>query len=76
MPLFGISEYKNGKLSKLGIIGIGYLSIILKFVQFFKSCKMDIFDKIKSNRGALGQYSDLADGYFMFPNLRERSPPE
>ncbi|OFY59782.1 MAG: 8-amino-7-oxononanoate synthase [Bacteroidetes bacterium RBG_19FT_COMBO_42_10] len=30
---------------------------------------MDIFDKIKSNRGALGQYSEEADGYFMFPKL-------
>jgi glycine C-acetyltransferase len=30
---------------------------------------MDIFDKIKLNRGALGQYSDIAYGYFMFPKL-------
>ena len=30
---------------------------------------MDIFDKIKSNKGALGQYSDFAFGYFMFPKL-------
>ena len=30
---------------------------------------MDIFDKIKSNKGALGQYSAMADGYFMFPKL-------
>jgi len=30
---------------------------------------MDIFDKIKSNKGALGQYSDMAHGYFMFPKL-------
>jgi glycine C-acetyltransferase len=30
---------------------------------------MDIFDKIKSNMGALGQYSDMAHGYFMFPKL-------
>jgi glycine C-acetyltransferase len=30
---------------------------------------MDIFDKIKSNKGALGQYSDVGDGYFMFPKL-------
>lgn len=30
---------------------------------------MDIFNKIKLNRGALGQYSDLAHGYFMFPKL-------
>jgi glycine C-acetyltransferase len=36
---------------------------------------MDIFDKIKSNRGALGQYSDLADGYFMFPKLEGEISP-
>jgi len=30
---------------------------------------MDIFDKINSTKGALGQYSDMADGYFMFPKL-------
>lgn len=30
---------------------------------------MDIFDKIKANKGALGQYSDIAHGYFAFPKL-------
>jgi glycine C-acetyltransferase len=30
---------------------------------------MDIFEKIKSNMGALGQYSGIGDGYFMFPKL-------
>jgi glycine C-acetyltransferase len=30
---------------------------------------MDIFEKIKSTKGALGQYSYFADGYFMFPKL-------
>ena len=30
---------------------------------------MDIFDKIKSDKGALGQYSYFAFGYFMFPKL-------
>jgi len=30
---------------------------------------MDIFEKIKSTKGALGQYSTMADGYFMFPKL-------
>lgn len=30
---------------------------------------MDIFEKIKSNPGPLGQYSDKAHGYFMFPKL-------
>jgi glycine C-acetyltransferase len=36
---------------------------------------MDIFDKIKSNKGALGQYSGLADGYFMFPKLEGEIAP-
>ena len=30
---------------------------------------MDIFDKITSNKGSLGQYSDMAHGYFTFPKL-------
>jgi glycine C-acetyltransferase len=36
---------------------------------------MDIFDKIKSTKGALGQYSDFADGYFMFPKLEGEIAP-
>ncbi len=36
---------------------------------------MDIFDKIKSNKGALGQYSEMADGYFMFPKLEGEIGP-
>lgn len=30
---------------------------------------MDIFDKIKTNAGPLGQYSKVAHGYFTFPKL-------
>lgn len=30
---------------------------------------MDIFEKIKNNRGALGQYQDFGHGYFAFPKL-------
>ncbi len=36
---------------------------------------MDIFDKIKSNKGALGQYSDVGHGYFMFPKLEGEISP-
>ncbi|HUV00660.1 MAG TPA: aminotransferase class I/II-fold pyridoxal phosphate-dependent enzyme [Bacteroidales bacterium] len=36
---------------------------------------MDIFDKIKTNRGALGQYSDIAHGYFTFPKLEGEIAP-
>jgi glycine C-acetyltransferase len=36
---------------------------------------MDIFDKIKSDKGALGQYSGMADGYFMFPKLEGEIAP-
>jgi len=36
---------------------------------------MDIFDKIKSTRGALGQYSVVGDGYFMFPKLEGEISP-
>ncbi|MFA0964745.1 aminotransferase class I/II-fold pyridoxal phosphate-dependent enzyme [Roseivirga sp. BDSF3-8] len=30
---------------------------------------MDLFDKIKSDRGPLGKHSDVSEGYFMFPKL-------
>lgn len=30
---------------------------------------MDIFEKLKVNRGPLGQYSSVSHGYFMFPKL-------
>ncbi len=36
---------------------------------------MDIFDKIRTNRGALGQYQEQADGYFMFPKLEGELGP-
>jgi glycine C-acetyltransferase len=36
---------------------------------------MDIFDKIKSDKGALGQYSGFAEGYFMFPKLEGEISP-
>ncbi len=36
---------------------------------------MDIFDKIKSTKGDLGQYSQIGDGYFMFPKLEGEIAP-
>ncbi|MBE9511364.1 MAG: pyridoxal phosphate-dependent aminotransferase family protein [Bacteroidetes bacterium] len=36
---------------------------------------MDIFDKIKQNRGALGQYQKEAHGYFTFPKLEGELAP-
>lgn len=36
---------------------------------------MDIFDKIKMNRGPLGQYQKVAHGYFMFPKLEGEIQP-
>lgn len=36
---------------------------------------MDIFDKIKSNKGPLGQYQKNAHGYFMFPKLEGEIKP-
>lgn len=36
---------------------------------------MDIFEKINSTKGALGQYSVMADGYFMFPKLEGEIAP-
>jgi len=36
---------------------------------------VDIFDKIKKHRGALGQYQKEAHGYFMFPKLEGELAP-
>jgi glycine C-acetyltransferase len=36
---------------------------------------MDIFEKIKRNRGALGQYQDFGHGYFAFPKLEGEIAP-
>ncbi len=36
---------------------------------------MDIFEKIRKNRGALGQYQEQGDGYFMFPKLEGELGP-
>ena len=36
---------------------------------------MDIFEKIKKNRGALGQYQDFGHGYFAFPKLEGEIAP-
>ena len=36
---------------------------------------MDIFEKIKKNRGALGQYQLLGHGYFLFPKLEGEIAP-
>lgn len=51
--------------------------IILTFMPNFliTYSTMDIFDKIKSNKGALGQYSDMGHGYFMFPKLEGEIAP-
>ena len=31
---------------------------------------MDLFDKIKNNRGPLGKWADVAEGYWIFPQLK------
>ncbi|MBN2273126.1 MAG: aminotransferase class I/II-fold pyridoxal phosphate-dependent enzyme [Bacteroidales bacterium] len=36
---------------------------------------VDIFDKITQNRGPLGQYQQIAHGYFMFPKLEGEISP-
>ncbi len=54
------------------------LLFIHRFVKILtnRHIVMDIFEKIKSNKGALGQYSALADGYFMFPKLEGEISPK
>ncbi len=36
---------------------------------------MDLFERVKSNKGPLGQYSDVAHGYFAFPKLEGEISP-
>jgi glycine C-acetyltransferase len=36
---------------------------------------MDIFEKIKKNRGSIGQYQDFGHGYFAFPKLEGEIGP-
>lgn len=36
---------------------------------------MDIFDKIRTNRGPLGQHQKIGHGYFMFPKLEGEIAP-
>jgi glycine C-acetyltransferase len=43
--------------------------LIFNFEDLKKTFIMDIFEKIRTNRGALGQYQEQAHGYFMFPKL-------
>jgi glycine C-acetyltransferase len=52
------------------------LLIMCSFVKILTNrFNMDIFEKIKSDKGALGQYSGFADGYFMFPKLEGEISP-
>lgn len=37
--------------------------------RLIKTKAMDIFDKIRTNKGELGQYQKQAHGYYMFPKL-------
>ena len=36
---------------------------------------MDLFEKISNNKGPLGQYSDVAHGYFAYPKLEGEIGP-
>ena len=37
---------------------------------------MDIFEKLRNNKGPLGQYQDSAEGYYMFPKLEGEIGPK
>lgn len=52
-----------------------YLLIVNFADNLQKELIMDIFEKIRSNKGALGQHSGFADGYFMFPKLEGEIAP-
>jgi glycine C-acetyltransferase len=64
-------------MGKLGINRYKGTTCYIYFCKNFLKTPfiMDIFDKIKSNKGALGQYSGMADGYFMFPKLEGEISP-
>jgi glycine C-acetyltransferase len=50
--------------------------IICIFVKIFrKAIIMDIFEKIKKNRGAIGVYAEFGHGYFAFPKLEGEIVP-
>ena len=34
-----------------------------------KGKKMDIFERLRRDAGPLGQYQQIAEGYYIFPNL-------
>lgn len=44
------------------------LAIVLLFFKR-KTFMRDIFEKISTNKGPLGQYGEDAFGYYMFPKL-------
>lgn len=48
---------------------------MLNFGKFFTKFIMDIFEKIKNNRGALGAYQEFGHGYFAFPKLEGEIAP-
>lgn len=43
--------------------------------RLIKTKAMDIFDKIRTNKGELGQYQKQAHGYYMFPKLEGEINP-
>lgn len=48
---------------------------ILLLQRLINSKTMDIFDKLRMNKGDLGQYQKQAHGYFMFPKLEGEIGP-
>jgi len=48
---------------------------IVIFAQNKKLKAVDIFEKLKPNKGPLAQYADQADGYFTFPKLEGEIAP-
>jgi glycine C-acetyltransferase len=57
----------------LPVIQKKLLLLILLLTKFLFI--VDIFDKIKKSRGPLGQYQQVAHGYFMFPKLEGEIGP-
>ena len=57
-----LSSYYNNTYKKY------YYQRIAK-IKELRQPHMDLFEKIKNNRGPLGQYAKIAEGYWVFPKL-------
>lgn len=56
-------------MNGLIIYNFGYMVSICIFAHIRNEKRMDLFEKLRQNRGPLGQHAKDAHGYFTFPKL-------